>query len=44
MTEVHPGETVDLWSSEIGANSFAFEGKKADDGQTAFRAELSLFH
>ena len=44
MTEVHPGEAVGLWSSEIEANSFAFEGKKTGDNQTAFRAELRLFH
>ena len=51
MNEVHPGEVVDLWSSGIEpagespppAHALAFEGKKAHDGQTAFRAELRLW-
>ncbi|MCL2192738.1 MAG: thioesterase [Treponema sp.] len=45
MNEVLPGEAVDIWSADIEttAQTFAFEGKKAHDNQTAFRAELRLW-
>ncbi|MCL2191945.1 MAG: thioesterase [Treponema sp.] len=51
MNEVRPGEVVDLWSANIDlaeeppvpSHAFTFAGKKAHDGQTAFRAELRLW-
>jgi len=50
MNEVRLGETVDILSAEIETVReesrdalFAFEGKKAQDGQVAFRAELRLW-
>jgi len=52
MNEIRPGETVELWSNEIDptgeltdpSHALAFAGKKAHDGQAAFRAELRLWH
>ena len=50
--EILLGEAADLWSAEIDppagetpapSRAFAFEGKKAPDGKTAFRAELRLW-
>ena len=47
--EIICGEAVELLSAPIqdanggGANAFAFEGRKTETGQTAFRAELRLY-
>lgn len=51
MNEVLPGEIVDIWSNDIRQagtepaepDTLAFEGRKAHNGQTAFRAELRLW-
>ena len=43
MNEVLPGELTGIWTAPIGANAFAFEGRKEPGGQPAFRAELRLF-
>jgi len=47
MNEVLGGETVEILSAPIedencAANAFAFEGRKTENGQVAFRAELRL--
>jgi hypothetical protein len=44
LNEILGGETVEILSAPIdNENAFAFEGRKKDTGQTAFRAELRLF-
>ena len=49
MNEILPGEVTGIWSAQIeetgagASHSFAFEGRKGDNGQTAFRAELRLW-
>jgi len=48
MNEVLPGEIVDIWSTDLedsvldAPRALAFEGKKAQGSQSAFRAELRL--
>ncbi|WP_461255488.1 acyl-[acyl-carrier-protein] thioesterase [Treponema sp. R80B11-R83G3] len=44
MNEIMLGETAELLSAPISGenNAFAFEGRKKESGQTAFRAELRL--
>ena len=44
MNEIMLGETAELFSAPISGenNAFAFEGRKKESGQTAFRAELRL--
>jgi len=49
LNEILSGETVEIFSAPIqedtsGANhAFAFEGRKSETGQAAFRAELRIF-
>ena len=45
MNEIMLGETAELLSAPILGenNAFAFEGRKKESGQTAFRAELRLW-
>jgi len=49
MNEIMLGETAELLSAPISVevsrenNAFAFEGRKKESGQTAFRAELRLW-
>jgi acyl-ACP thioesterase len=45
LNEVLPGEITEIWSTQIAAeeNAFAFEGRKAHNGQATFRAELRLW-
>ena len=44
LSEVMPGETVELWTSsfEDTVPGFAYEGRKPGSDQTAFRAELII--
>ena len=42
LSEILAGESVDIFSAPIGGVAFAFEGRKAETGQAAFRAELRL--
>ncbi|MCL2270554.1 MAG: thioesterase, partial [Treponema sp.] len=46
LNEILPNEITEIWSAEIesgeGRRVFAFEGRKAQNGQPAFRAELLL--
>jgi len=45
MNEIMLGENAELLSAPISGenNAFAFEGRKKESGQTAFRAELRLW-
>jgi acyl-ACP thioesterase len=52
LTETRPGETTEILyaplagaeaGGDAGARAFAFEGRKLDGGQPAFRAELRLW-
>jgi len=43
MNEIKGGETIEILSAPIENDAFAFEGKKTESSQTAFRAELRLF-
>jgi acyl-CoA thioesterase FadM len=49
LSEILPGEVTGIWSAPIedtGENTFyagAFEGRKGEGGQAAFRAELRLW-
>jgi len=47
LNEILEGEVVELLSAPVDANNascaFAFEGRKKESGQVAFRAELRLF-
>jgi len=50
LNEILPGEVTGIWSAAIEntageepASAFAFEGRKTENGQTAFRAELRLW-
>jgi len=47
-SEILYGEAIELLSAPIedenGANAFAFEGRKTENNQTAFRAELRLYN
>ena len=45
LSEVLPGETVDLWMETLNEKSpaFAYEGRRPDSGQAVFRARAS-FH
>jgi acyl-ACP thioesterase len=46
MNEINSGETTEIFSAplpaEEGSTAFAFEGRKAESGQVAFRAELFI--
>jgi hypothetical protein len=55
LNEILPGELTGIWSAPLGdpaasggvepANAaFAFEGRKVEGGQAAFRAELRLWY
>ena len=46
LNEILPDEITEIWSAQIKNESetyYAFEGRKAPDGQAAFRAELRLW-
>ncbi|MDR2476912.1 MAG: acyl-ACP thioesterase [Treponema sp.] len=51
VNEILPGETTEIWQAKIAAgkiaagtaHAFAFEGRKAQGGAAAFRAELQLW-
>jgi acyl-ACP thioesterase len=43
LNEILGGETVDIFYAPIIDEGFAFEGRKIENQQTAFRAELRLF-
>lgn len=47
LNEILVGEVIEIMSAPVQdascANAFAFEGRKAESGQAAFRAELRLF-
>jgi acyl-ACP thioesterase len=47
LNEILVGEVIEIMSVQVQdascANAFAFEGRKAESGQAAFRAELRLF-
>ncbi|MDR0303059.1 MAG: acyl-ACP thioesterase [Treponema sp.] len=47
LNEILGGEVIEIMSAKIEdascANAFAFEGRKAENGQAAFRAELKLY-
>ena len=42
LNEILSGETVEILSAQIDNAAFAFEGRKTENGQAAFRAELRL--
>ena len=52
LNEILGGETIEILSAPIDAqdesgtavHAFAFEGRKTESGQTAFRSELRLWH
>jgi acyl-ACP thioesterase len=43
LNEILAGENVDILCAPIDNGAFAFEGRKIESSQTAFRAELRLF-
>ena len=48
LNEILPGEVTGIWSAPIGESAalhtFAFEGRKSQENQAAFRAELRLWN
>jgi acyl-ACP thioesterase len=48
LGEVRPGETVELWRAEFSAEGWdwaaGFEGRRREEGEPAFRAELRILH
>ena len=48
LSEILPGENIEILSAKIedtdSAHAFAFEGRKKETGQAAFRAELTIGH
>jgi acyl-ACP thioesterase len=40
LHEVKPGETIGLWTAPISTEATVYEGRRPEDGQAVFRAEL----